>query len=83
MARNQGLAQLRDLLAGLYPTELASRQVVEEAGRPTDRIEFSAAATTNWQNILRGANRRNQVPYVLAVACQDYPERGNEVHAIQ
>lgn len=74
MGWNPGLTKLRDLLAELYPTIQLSREVVEQAGLPTTRIEFSAAATSNWQEILREADRRKKVPAVVAIARQEFPE---------
>jgi len=71
---NRTLANLRDALAGLYPTVQDSRRVVSDAGLNPAYIAFDAKAINNWFNILREAQNRNKVQAVIKVACGDYPE---------
>lgn len=83
MAWNPGLTRLCDLLAELYPTIQLSQQVLARAGLPTAHIEFSAAASSNWYEILKEADRRKRVPAVVAVARQEYPEWDAELTAAE
>jgi hypothetical protein len=79
MPWNNGLTNLRSLLAELYPTISLSRQAVEQAGMPMGQIEFSSASTSNWYSILKEADRRRRVADLIGVACRDYPERCGEL----
>jgi formylglycine-generating enzyme required for sulfatase activity len=79
MSWNPGLTKLRDLLAFLYPTEPLSRQVVAQAGMPAGHIVFTAAASTNWYNILSEADRRMKVQAIASVARKDFPKRSDEL----
>lgn len=45
-------AQLRDVLAELYPREEDARLVAHDAGLDEKLITFSPRAQTNWHNIL-------------------------------
>ena len=67
------LTALRDILANLYETESRSREIVEMSGVPSGRIEFSAAATSNWHNILREAHKHGSVWVIVAIAQREYP----------
>jgi hypothetical protein len=77
---NPGLTKLRDILAGLYPTEILSREVVDQAGIPTKHIRFDAAANSNWHAVLKEAHLRKMVPAIVAVARGEYPEQKNELN---
>jgi hypothetical protein len=72
--RDVGLTGLNNLLAELYPTEELARQIVSQAGLPSDRIAFSAAAKANWHSILEMASVRGQVSDLVSVAREDHPE---------
>jgi hypothetical protein len=74
VAWSDGLTQLRDLLAQLYPTEGVARQLVEQAAIPSGRIQYSSAAVTNWHNILAAANLHDKVAALVSIASQEYPE---------
>jgi len=71
---NRTLANLRDVLAGLYLTVQDSRRVVSDAGLNPAYIAFDAKAINNWFNILREAQNRNKVQAIIKVAYGDYPE---------
>jgi hypothetical protein len=77
---NPGLTKLRDILAGLYPTEILSREVVDQAGIPTKHIRFDAAANSNWYAILKEAHLRKKVPAIVAVARGEYSEQKDELN---
>jgi V8-like Glu-specific endopeptidase len=74
MSWNRTLSNLRDVLAGLYPTVNDSRRVIEDAGLNPVYISFDNKAINNWQNILREAQRRDKVQNIIEVARSDYPE---------
>ena len=79
MTWNPGLTKLRDLLAYLYPTIALSKQGIEQAGMPAGQIEFTSAATSNWHNILKEAQRRKKVQAIVAVAREEFSERAEEL----
>jgi len=70
----QNLADLRDILAALYPTVQSSRVVVVDVGLNPSLIEFSSAAVQNWFAILEQARHRSKVDALVERARADYPE---------
>jgi tetratricopeptide (TPR) repeat protein len=74
MSWDRTLTNLRDVLAHLYPTEAVSRQIVDMSDVPPGRIEFSAAATSNWHNILREGHKHDSVGAIIAIAQHEYPK---------
>jgi V8-like Glu-specific endopeptidase len=66
---------LRDALAGLYPTIPLSLQVLERAKVPSGRIEFTAARLTNWFLILTEADKHKKVDDIVRVASEEFPEQ--------
>jgi V8-like Glu-specific endopeptidase len=74
MSWNRTLTNLRDVLAGLYPTVTESRQVVVQAGLNPLRIAFDPKAVTNWFHILEEAQKHNKVQAIVQVARDEYPE---------
>ncbi len=68
------LSNLRDVLAGLYPTVQDARRVVEDAGLNPAFIAFNPKAVNNWFNILREAKKHHKVPEIIQVAYEEYPE---------
>ena len=91
MKWSRTLTNLRDMLAGLYPTAEESRRVVVEAGLNPAFVSFSSRAITNWFNVLEEANKRDKVRAIVNVAQKDYPENkvltlylgGGDVSAIK
>jgi len=71
---NRTLTNLRDVLAGLYPTVAESRQVVVQAGLKPARIAFDPKAVTNWFNILEETQKHDKVEAIVQVARDEYPE---------
>jgi V8-like Glu-specific endopeptidase len=74
MAWNQTLFNLREALADLYPTVQLSIELLREAGVPTGRIAFDAAAYSNWFNILDYADKRDMVRTIVETAYEQWPE---------
>jgi V8-like Glu-specific endopeptidase len=74
MAWNRTLTNLRDVLAGLYPTVQDARRVVEDAGLPPAHIAFDPKPINNWYNILRYADNRIKVRDIAEVAHEEFPE---------
>jgi V8-like Glu-specific endopeptidase len=71
---NRTLTNLRDVLAGLYPTVQDSRRIVDQAGLNPAHIAFDAKAINNWFNIMKEAQNRHKVQAVVQVAHSEYPE---------
>jgi len=83
MTWNQTLANLRNLLATLYPAEDDARRAADDAALPDIHIQFRGSAANMWHNILKDAQRRKKVPALIHVACTDYPERATELQQLQ
>lgn len=73
MAFYPGLAPLRDVLAGLYPSKNIAQVVVAEAGLPEQLIDFEGAAVVFWKNILSVAQSNNQINELIDVARKHFP----------
>ncbi len=71
---NRTLTNLRDVLAGLYPTIPDSRRVVGDAGLNPAFVAFDHKAINNWFNILQEAQKRSKVQAIIQVAHTEYPE---------
>jgi hypothetical protein len=74
MTWDRTLANLRDVLAGLYPTVQDARRVVGDAGLNPAFIAFDPKAINNWFNILKEAQKHSRVRSIIEVAHHDYPE---------
>lgn len=74
MPWDSSLTNLRNVLAGLFPTVQDSYRVVDAAGLLRTHIRFDPAAITNWHNILDEANKRGMVPAIIVEARAEYPE---------
>ncbi len=73
MSNPNYLANLRNILAKLYPDDASMRRVASDAGLNTTRIAFGSSAINNWYEILAEAQRANQVNALLNVALHEYP----------
>ena len=73
MGYYEGLNDLRDMFAELYPTESKARVVVGEAGISDEFINFGGSAIEFWRNILEFAQNNGQVQKVIDVARKRYP----------
>jgi len=76
-----GKGRLYMLLAELYGNPSSSRRVVESVGLNPAFVEFKDDALANWNNILSEAKRRGRVNSIVEFACEEYPERANELKA--
>jgi len=79
MPWNAALFGLRDLLAFLYPDKPSATQIVVKAGLPLGRIELTNAADSNWFNILEEADRRELISALVETACDDFPNRCDQL----
>jgi hypothetical protein len=82
MAWNAALSQLRDVLAGLYPTQEDAGLVVADAGLDAQHIAFSAKAVNNWQAILEEAQKQDQVEDLIVVATKRFPKNKSLLAAV-
>jgi V8-like Glu-specific endopeptidase len=74
MSWNRTLSNLRDVLAGLYPTVQDSHRIVSESGLNPAFIAFDSKAINNWFNILEEAQKRGKVQSIVKAAYDEYPE---------
>ncbi|MEZ4735400.1 MAG: SUMF1/EgtB/PvdO family nonheme iron enzyme [Caldilineaceae bacterium] len=65
-------ANLRNVLASLYPDERSIRRIADDAGIVLAHIEISAHAKNDWHSVLTEANKNNQVEALLAVVEREY-----------
>ena len=72
MPWDSALNDLRDVLAGLYPTEEDARQLVAVAGLNAQHIAFSNKAVNNWTNILLYASNNEQIADVVREAREQF-----------
>jgi len=72
MSTHAAKANLRDVLAELYPDEISARLVVAGSGVDARRIEFSSHAIDNWQAILTEAEKVGRVAAVIDIAIHEY-----------
>ena len=80
MPWNSGLTELQKLLADLYRDIQRARIVVAQAGLSSGRIEFVAAADSNWFNILEEADRRDLVSALVETACDELTQAHDHYH---
>lgn len=74
MTWSQTLTHLRDLLAQFYDTAAEARRVVDEAGLPRERIDFSGSATIYWHSVLTEAQRhQGKIETLFGVALTEFP----------
>jgi S1-C subfamily serine protease len=71
----QALANLRDILANLYPLQTDARRVVSDAGLAPAKVAFETKAINNWFAILQeAAKHEGKVEDILVVALAEYPD---------
>ena len=75
-------ANLRKMLADLYPEVDDSQRVVADAGLDSTYITFKNKAINNWFNILQEAEKHNKVQAIIKVARGNYPEESKELDRI-
>lgn len=66
------LANLREILAELYPDESSIRRIIDDSGIDSTRIDLSSAPINNWHAILTYANKTNKVVTILDIAENEY-----------
>ncbi len=67
------LRQLRTVLAQLYPDQSSARRVADDAGLNTLSINWHGSATDFWHALLQAAQNNEQLPALLAIAAEEYP----------
>jgi hypothetical protein len=71
---NPALNDLISLLAGLYPDRDKARLAVKRAApNLEEEIDFVAPPKVLWMRIVEEANKRDQVPDLINVAQEDFP----------
>ena len=71
---NQDLANLREVLSGLFWETLDARTIAIDAGLDPASIHLSSKPRLLWQSILDDAKARCRIPDVIEQACKRYPE---------
>lgn len=75
------LADLRGVLAMLYPDETSIKRIVTDAGIPLSAIAFSGSATNSWYAVLAEAEKLHKVPALLDAIATEYGANQNFVKA--
>lgn len=65
------MTNLRNALAGLFPTIEDSRCIVDDASLPTSHIAFNPAAITNWHNVVTEAKQRGKGSAIIAASLEE------------
>jgi len=68
----KNFADLRNILANLYPDEISIRRLMADAGVDLSRIVLNAAAANNWHGVLTEAERNERVDVLLTVVEREY-----------
>ena len=71
---NKTLANLRDVLAGLFPDVEDERRIAVDAGIPAIHLKLNSTPINNWHEILQKARARNRVDELIRAAQKDDPE---------
>jgi hypothetical protein len=80
--RLPALAELRDVLASLYPDLSAARRAAGKVGVFVSGLSREPRAADRWQRVLEAAWLLNRVPTVLEFAVQDHPNYPSLTRAI-
>ena len=67
---NKTLANLRDVLAGLYPDVGDQQRIAVDAGIPVTHLRLNSTPINNWHEILQKAGARTRVGELIR-----WPER--------
>lgn len=65
-------ANLRNVLASLYPDERSIRRIADDAGILLAHLKIEAHAKNDWHSVLTEAHKNNQVEALLAVVESEY-----------
>jgi hypothetical protein len=71
---NKTLANLRDVLTGLYPDTEDQRRIAVDSGLPIAHLKLNSTPINNWHEILQKASTRNRVRDLIRVARKDDPD---------
>ena len=74
MSWNKNLANLRNVLAGLYWNVEGARRIVLEVQMNPAVINFSNRMINTWQSILEEADLQDKVGDIIAKAREEYPK---------
>jgi len=66
------LADLRQILATLYPDEANIRRIVTDSGIDLPRIVFNSTAINTWHSVLTEAEKVHQIEALLDVVEDEY-----------
>jgi len=72
MTREEAVANLRSILADLYPDEPSARLVVSDTGLNSKRIAFSNTAINTWFAILREAENTSKIEALFQIVLREY-----------
>jgi hypothetical protein len=70
--RTQVVADIRERLADLFPSEDTAERLAGEAG--IQNVAFKDAADDNWFQIVRGAERQAKLPRLIANVLEESPD---------
>jgi hypothetical protein len=67
------LSNLRNLLAGIYWTNLDARRIILDVGMNPIFLHFTGSPITTWQSILEAAQNSNKVEAIITKALEENP----------
>src|SRR5690242_8321244 len=81
--RPDNIANLREVLANLYPTATDARRMITDAGLKPHMVGFENKAINTWFNILEHAKLTNQIDTIVALARKEFPDAEVLQHAVE
>lgn len=82
MATENVFAQLRTILARLYPEAMDARRVGADTAVALERVALTGSALNMWDALLREVQNDQKLPTLLEVVCADYPTNGELLTAV-
>lgn len=74
MIQRQSIAQLRKILADLYPTAQDAQRIVADAGLDPAFIVFEGSPNNRWHSILSEAHKQKAIARLITVVGGEYPQ---------
>jgi len=78
MTRENAFANLRNVLAELYPDRASARRTVDDAGLNDAQIDFTGSTIDTWHAILRKAEHTNKLDALFTVVTNADEYGGNQ-----
>ncbi len=82
MATENVFAQLRTILARLYPEAMDARRVGADTAVALERVALTGSTLNMWDALAREVQNDQKLPTLLAVVCADYPTNDELLTAV-